>query len=106
MPILGAFVWGLILGIGRMLVWVAARWGGTIVANLCLALGVSFLSVKFGAPAFEGIFNSGFSQLPANLASLLRYLGVYEAASILVGAALFKVGKGVVTGIVAKGAAK
>lgn len=106
MPILGAFVWGLIAGIGRMFAWFALRWGGTIVANALLALGISFVATKYAAPAIQGIFTTAFSGLSAQWANLFSYVGLYSAASILVSAVLWKEGKGVVKGLLLKGANK
>src|SRR5579883_3038112 len=104
MPVIGAFVWAIILSIGRMLVWVWLRWGGTIVANLLLALGVTLAAVKFTQPALRNLIAPAFAALPPAIAQVMAYVRFDVAVSIVVSAVVFKAGKGIVKGFMVKGA--
>lgn len=106
MPILGLFLWAIIAGIGRMLVWVALRWGGTIIANLLLALGVSWVATKVTAPALRGLVAPAFNALPSPISQVMAYVGFDVAVSIVISAVLFNTGKGIVKGMIFKGATK
>ena len=104
MPVIGAFLWGVLLALGRVLLWVGLRWGGTLIANLLLALGVSFVAVRYTQPALRGLVAPAFSALPSSIAPVMAYVGFDVAVSIIISAALFKMGKGIVKGLALKGA--
>jgi len=97
MPVLGAFVWGLIIGIGRLLAFVAIRWGPTIVGNLLVYFGLRFVTTTYGAPLFNSWFASAFGALADQYRQILGYVGVDEAITMMLSAYLYKVAHSAVT---------
>lgn len=91
MPILGAFVWGLIIGIGRVLLWLALRWGPTVVGNLLIYFGLRFVTVHYAAAPFSNWFASAFGGLASEVAQVLGYVRFDVACTMIVSAYLWRV---------------
>ena len=90
MPVIGAFLMGVLVMLGRVIVYVGLRWGGSIIANILLFMGVRFFSYKFSDSFFHSQFAAAFGGLPGSLAQVLGYVHLDVAVSMIVSAAVFK----------------